>query len=216
MTTTMQLSGFAEADSILSQLPLLLRGKYLEKSLLEAMAIINQASAEHAPAAGKSVGGIPYTEKRRGFRASRKRLAKSISSVLRRYNDGEVIAAVGGPVKKHAGRISHLVEFGFNHTTGGTFAGSGGRTRIAKKHTKATQNWALKRGRRVELSEPMTVWTSTVNAKRTGAGKRGAVIPGRSFVGAAWNRHRNEVQSLVADALRRFAEELKHKKNNAT
>lgn len=215
MTTSMQLSGYAEADGILQSLPLLLRGKYLEKSLLEAMDVINKASAEHAPARGKSVGGIPYTEKRRGFRASRKRLAKSIGSVLRRYNDGEIIAAVGGPVKKHAGRIAHLVEFGFHHTTGGTFAGSGGRTRTAKRHTKTQQNWTLKRGRRVELSKPMTVWTSTVDAKRTGAGKRGAVVPGRAFVGAAWNQHRGEVQQLIVEALRRFADELTRKKNKA-
>lgn len=211
----MQMSGFAEADSILSQLPILLRGKYLEKSLLEAMAVVNRASAEHAPASGKSVGGIPYTEKRRGFRASRRRLAKSIGSVLRRYNNNDVIAVVGGPRKKDAGRVSHLVEFGFHHTTGGTFAGSGGRTRTAKRHTKATQNWMLSRGRRVELGEPMTVWTPTVDAKRTGAGKRGSFVQGRAFVGKAWSQHRNEVQSLIIESLRKFADELTRKKNTA-
>lgn len=239
MSNGMQLSGLAEADGILSQLPILLRGQYLEKSLLDAMAVINRASAERAPASGKSVGGIPYTEQRRGFRASRKRLAKSIGSVLRRYVGDDVIAVVGGPRKKDAGRISHLVEFGFHHTTGGTFAGSGGRTRRAQKQIGikltrlkarggplsaanssdstrfiSTRRISKQRKRRLENKYFVSREYATDEGK-TGAGKRGAVIPGRSFVGAAFEAHKSQVQQLVIEALKKFADELTRKKNKA-
>ena len=203
-TRAVSFSGFAEADAILSQLPMLLRGKVLDKSIKSALNRITAASAAKAPREGSSVGGIRYTP-RRGERASRRRLAQSIGSVVRKYGGGEVIVGVGGPVKKHVGGHAHLVEFGFHHTTGGTFASSGGRRRYAMQTVRFD---------RLQTNRE-TIWRRVRqrNAARTGTGKRGSFVQPRPYVETAFNEHRDSVQTEIIAALRTFAMDVARQRN---
>ncbi len=228
------LSGHGEADRILSQLPILLRGKALDDALKSAMKHITDASAAAAPAEGRSVGGIAYTP-RRGHRAARKRLSQALGMVLRRYSDNTVV--VGGPRKTFRARHAHLVEVGFTHTTGGT-ARSGGRTRYAKEQIGLSVRRQLpsREGQRGKQYGPeefiegrrfsrkmvrelrrgaLVVPQSRTNDARTGAGRRGRAIPGRSFLGKTFEANKAAAQREVEAALRRFTDELTRKYNRA-
>lgn len=240
MTATMDLKGFDATDGILEQLPILLRGKYLSTAMQQAMATITADMEQLSPRPGASVGGIPYTIPR-GRRASTDRLYKSIRQVVRKYNSDNVLAVIGGPsgaVKGH----HHLVEFGFHHTSGGTFAGSGrkARTRRAQQQVGVRLTRLIQRGgkqsaanmsgssrviaggrfsrKRLEglKSKYMTQRLFATAEGKSGAGKRGAFVPGRSYVTTAFNRHKDAVQNEIIAALQRFVEELKNKKNPAT
>jgi hypothetical protein len=203
MSTALKFSGFAEADTILRALPIALRGKVLDKSLNKALKRITDASMAKAPREGSAVGGVRYTP-RRGERASRKRLAQSIGAVIRKYGSGEVLVGVGGPVKKHVGRHAHLVEFGFHHTTGGTFYKSGGRKRYAMKTVrfdrvttgggKNQKTWWARRTER--------------DMSRTGTGKRGAIIQPRPYIETAFREHQASVEAEIMQALRTFAADI--------
>ncbi len=229
------LSGHGEADRILSQLPILLRGKALDDAMKSAMKHITDASAAAAPAEGRSVGGIRYSP-RRGHRAARKRLSQSLGMVLRKYSDNTVV--VGGPRKTFCARHAHLVEFGFTHTTGGTAAVSGGRKRYAKQQIGLSVRRQLpsREGQRGTQYGPeefiegrrfsrkmvrelrkgaLVVPQSRTNDARTGAGRRGRAIPGRSFLGKTFEANKAAAQREVEAALRRFTDELTRKYNRA-
>jgi hypothetical protein len=218
--------GFAEADSILSKLPMLLRGRRISTSINRVMERLAAASAAKTPREGSSVGGIEYTPLR-GERAARMRLSQGISNVLRKYNGGETIVGVAGPIKRKVGRHSHLVEFGFHHTTGGTFSRSGGRQRAAKRLTgvklqqtrwkqRGTNRWGEPKfvaGTYFSQSQLRNISkkffyqrTYSNNAAKTGQGKRGQYIPGRPFVMNTWQSNKERVHREIIEELRQFAE----------
>lgn len=58
MSNATAFQGYAEADAILKELPVLLRGVTLERALKAAMSRLTAASKAAAPRDGASVGGI--------------------------------------------------------------------------------------------------------------------------------------------------------------
>ena len=200
----MSLNGFAQGDALLREIPSILREQVLTKAVRHAVQLLAAQSAAMAPQPGRATGGIPYTE-RRGDRAARRRLYQSVGSVVRKYQGGASIVGVAGPQKKHgAQRHSHLVEFGFNHTTGGTLKGSGGRTRDAKQTVRFD---------RYDYGPPSrrkTGWRriQATNDDRTGKGRRGSFVKPRPFVRNALENNRTAVQREIEDAVRKFAAEL--------
>lgn len=228
LTAREAFQGFAEADSILAKLPILLRGRRLTGAVKGAMERLAVMSAAKTPREGASVGGVEYTPLR-GDRASRTRLSQGISSVLRRYDGGQVIVGVAGPVKRQVGRHAHLVEFGFHHTTGGTFRGSGGRTRIAKRQAGLSliqTRWKGKSGPREasrkfiagsyfsrdrvrNLDRKFAVsYIRQTNAAKTGTGKRGNKIEARPFVLNTWQSNKAKVQQEIIAELQKFADDF--------
>lgn len=206
MANTVQFSGFAEGDALLSQLPLLLRGQAIDKALKSAINRLAAASASKAPKPGTTTGGIAYTP-RRGERASRRRLYQSIRGIIRHYDQQDTTVAVGGPVRKYAGRQSHLIEFGWNHTTGGTLQNSGARTRYAMKTVSFD---------RIMLGgKPQWVRRQVRDEKRRGTGRITRKIPGRSFILSAFDENKGRVQEEIIGALRKFAEDLEKQKNRS-
>ena len=218
--------GFAEADSILSKLPILLRGRRISTSINRVMERLAAASAAKTPREGSSVGGIAYTPLR-GERAARMRLSQGISNVLRKYNGGETIVGVAGPIKRKVGRHSHLVEFGFHHTTGGTFAGSGGRRRAAKSlagiklqqtrwKQRGSNRWGepkyivgnyFSRAQLLNISKKFFYQRRyRINFLRSGTGVRGRYIEGRPFVMNTWQANKERVQREIIQELQQFAE----------
>ena len=228
LTAREAFQGFAEADAILGKLPILLRGKSISGAVSGSMERLAVMSAAKTPREGATVGGIEYTPLR-GDRAARTRLSQAIGSVLRRYQGGEVIVGVAGPIKRLASRHAHLVEFGFHHTTGGTFKGSGGRTREAKRlaginlrQTRwkgkdapreasrkfiAGSYFSRERIRNLDRKFAIT-YVRVNNAARKGKGKRGAYINGRAFVLNTWEANKANVQREIIAELQKFADDF--------
>lgn len=202
MANTVQFSGFAEADALLAQLPLLLRDKAINTALRTAINTIVAASSEQAPKPGVTTGGIAYT-RRRGDRASRRKLFQSIRGIIRQYDQQSTTVAVGGPVRKWAGRHAHLIEFGWNHTTGGTLKNSGGRTRYAMRTTHFD--------RKVDPSGKV-YWKRIQkrDQKRDGTGRVTSKVPGRSFIVSSFNKRKANAEQQIIAALKRFATDLQN------
>lgn len=207
MARTVHFSGFAEGDALLSQLPMMLRGKAIDNALQSAINRLAAASAAKAPKPGTATGGIDYTA-RRGERASRRRLYQSIRGIIRKYDQQSTTVAVGGPVRKWAGRHAHLIEFGWNHTTGGTLESSGGRTRHAVKTTHFDRILDSK-------GRPLWARRQVRDESRRGTGRITRKIPGRAFVGAAFNENKANVQQEIIGALQKFADDLQKQKNRS-
>lgn len=118
--STITLSGFSEAQQLLEKIPFELREKYLKKAVQEATNRISDDAARRVP---PSVTTYLTPAQRK-----RKRLRDVIGERVKTY--GAVVVGVGGPYS--FARHGHLVEKGFHHTRGGTFA-DGKRTRKARR-----------------------------------------------------------------------------------
>ena len=178
MSIRQNLTGFEEAERQLLRLPQDIRDKAIKRSLHRIVKQVATEAASRAPKPGKATGGIEYTP-RRGKRASRPMLHESIGQAIRSYQGGGILVGVGGPKKGMASRHAHLVEKGFHHTTGGTFAGSGGKTR------KSRRGDAFK-----------------------GKGKRGAFIFPRPFLLYTFERMRGKITEMLVDDLKAFADKV--------
>ena len=128
-----QLTGFSEAQAILEKLPFELREKYLKKAVKEATERISEDAARRVPP--------PVTEYLTPSQKQRKRLRDVIGERVKTY--GAAVVGVGGPYS--FARHGHLLEKGFWHTRGGTFA-DGKKTRKARRADRTGKG---KRGGRV-------------------------------------------------------------------
>lgn len=187
-----------EIEKQLARFTIDLREKKLKTALRKASFLINSRIQPNIPADGKYKGGIAYTE-RKGARSRRPPLADSLSVVVKGYQ--EAVVAVGGPLARIGGRHAHLVERGFQHTSGGTLKGSGGRTRYAMR----TTHYDL-----VDVGSGINkrkMWTArrVRNDARRGTGRVNKRIPGRPYLTPAVAASRTEVDQLIIRYLQRAA-----------